>query len=275
MSAEERFRYVDVNFSYASYTTTYYGIIGVLLVYYSINWICDMTRLDNLIGFVHPKYDKVEKVFRKNFHDGWEREGAAIAVYHKGELVVDLQGGYADKSSGRKWTPETRTVVFSATKAVGALCVAICVDRGYVSYEDKMSKFWPEFAQHGKENITINWLMSHRAGLAALDEPISRDDANNFKKMAYIIAKQKPNWEPGTKSGYHAITFGWIVDQIIRRVDPLHRSVGQFFREEVAIKYGIDFHIGLPCSEEHTVSRLSMPSTAHLLKEIIHDPRYI
>ncbi|KAK5978537.1 hypothetical protein GCK32_019623, partial [Trichostrongylus colubriformis] len=83
------------------------------------------------------------KCSRKNFHDGWEREGAAIAVYHKGELIVDLQGGYADKSSGRKWTPDTRTVVFSATKAVGALCVAMLVDRGHISYADKMSKLWP------------------------------------------------------------------------------------------------------------------------------------
>ncbi|KIH53981.1 beta-lactamase [Ancylostoma duodenale] len=149
------------------------------------------------------------------------------------------------------------------------------VDRGYLAYEDKMCAYWPEFAQHGKENITIDWLMSHRAGLAALDEPISREDAKDFEKMAYVLAKQKPNWEPGTKSGYHAITYGWIVDQIVRRADPKGRSVGQFFKEEVADKYGIDFHIGLPSSEEHTVSRLSMPSTAHLLKEIIHDPRVL
>ncbi|ETN85042.1 hypothetical protein RB195_020311 [Necator americanus] len=250
-------------------------VCGGLLVVSFIDWLCGMTRLENLSGFVHPKYQKVEKIFRKNFHDGWEREGAAIAVYHKGELIVDLQGGYADKSSGRKWTSDTRTVVFSATKAVGALCVAILVDRGHIAYEDKMSAYWPEFAQQGKENITIDWLMSHRAGLAALDEPISREDAKDFEKMAYVLAKQKPNWEPGTKSGYHAITFGWIVDQIVRRADPKRRSVGQFFKEEVADKYGIDFHIGLPSSEEHTMSRLSMPSTAHLLKEIVYDPRVL
>ncbi|CAI4232917.1 unnamed protein product [Auanema sp. JU1783] len=234
-----------------------------------------MVRLDNLQGFVLPKYDKVEKIFRKNFHDGWEREGAAVAVYHKGELVIDLQGGFADKSSGRKWTNETRTVVFSTTKAVGALCVAILVDRGHLHYEDKMSEYWPEFASNGKENITIDMLMSHRAGLAALDEPISREDAKNFKKMAEALEKQIPNWEPGTKHGYHAITYGWIVDQIVRRADPKHRSVGQFFKEEVADKHGIDFHIGLPPSEEHTVSRLSMPPTTHLLKEIVHDPRVL
>lgn len=121
-----------------------------------------------------------------------------------------------------------------------------------------------------------------------MDEPISREDANNYEKMGEAIAKQAPNWIPGTKHGYHAITYGWIVDQIIRRADPKGRSVGQFFREEIAQKYGkdspnpekyellgIDFHIGLPSSEEHTVSRLSMPSTAHLMKEIIHDPRVL
>ncbi|CAD6197458.1 unnamed protein product [Caenorhabditis auriculariae] len=248
---------------------------AALLLATIVDLICGGMRLDNLIGSVKPGFERVEKVFRKNFHDGWEREGAAIAVYHKGELIVDLQGGYADKASGRKWTPETRTVVFSTTKAVGAVCVAMLVDRGHISYEDKMSKYWPEFAQNGKENITIDWLMTHRAGLAALDEPISIADAKNFDKMSEVIAKQTPNWEPGTKSGYHAITYGWIVDQIVRRADPKHRSVGQFFREEVAEKHGIDFHIGLPPSEEHTVSRLSLPPTMHLFKEIIYDPRVL
>ncbi|PAV59315.1 hypothetical protein WR25_15656 isoform B [Diploscapter pachys] len=234
-----------------------------------------MTRLDNLIGTTNPLFEKVEKVFKKNFHDGWEREGASIAVYHRGQLVVDLQGGYSDRSAGRLWNENTRTVVFSATKAVGALCVSILVDRGYCSYGDKMSKFWPEFTQNGKENITIRMLMNHQAGLAALDESISKDDANDFEKMAEILAKQKPNWEPGTKHGYHAITYGWIVDQIVRRVDPKQRSIGAFFKEEVAQKYGIDFHIGLPPSEEHTVSRLSLPPLTHRFKEILHDPRVL
>ena len=96
--------------------------------------------------------------------DGWEREGAAVAVYHKGNLVVDLQGGFADASSLSPWTPETRTVIFSATKAVGALCVAILVDRGHVRYEDLVTSFWPEFGQNGKETITLDWIMTHRVG---------------------------------------------------------------------------------------------------------------
>ncbi|CAJ0573474.1 unnamed protein product, partial [Mesorhabditis spiculigera] len=231
--------------------------------------------LDNLHGFVLPKFDKVEKVFKKNFHDGWEREGASIAVYHKGELVVDLSGGWMDKSAGRKWTEETRTVVFSTTKAVGAMCVALLVDRGHLKYSDLMVDFWPEFGQNGKENITIDWVMSHRAGLAAFDAPIDLEAALDHERMAEIIAKQTPNWEPGTKHGYHALTYGWLVDQIVRRADPLHRGVGQYFREEIAQKHNIDFHLGLPPSEEHTVSRLTLPSTAHLLKEIVHDPRVL
>ncbi|KAK0395339.1 hypothetical protein QR680_001239 [Steinernema hermaphroditum] len=219
--------------------------------------------IDNLAGFAHPQFAKVEKVFKKNFHDGWEREGAAIAVYYKGELVVDLQGGYSDASALRKWDSNTRTVVFSATKAVGALCVAMLVDRGYVSYDDRVTSFWPEFGKNGKENITVDWVMSHRAGLAAFDMPISKEQAMNPEYVAQVIENQTPNWEPGSKSGYHALTYGWLVDQLVRRIDPKHRSIGQFFREEVA-----EVH-------EHTVSRLSMPGYLHQMKEIIYDPRIL
>uniref|UniRef100_A0A0N5ANA1 Beta-lactamase domain-containing protein n=1 Tax=Syphacia muris TaxID=451379 RepID=A0A0N5ANA1_9BILA len=213
--------------------------------------------------------------FRRNFHDGWEREGAAIAVYYKGKLVVDLQGGYADASSLRPWTSETRTVVFSATKAIGALCVGMLVDRGYLNYSDKVCQHWPEFAQNGKENITVDWVMSHRAGLAAFDEPILKTDALDHHRIAEIIQRQKPNWVPGTRSGYHAITYGWLVDQIVRHVDPMGRGIAQFFREEIAIPYNIDFHLGLPATEEHTVSRLSLPSNLHLMKEVFYDPRIL
>ncbi|VDK75679.1 unnamed protein product [Litomosoides sigmodontis] len=212
---------------------------------------------------------------RKNFIDGWEREGAAISIYQNGELVVDLQGGYADASSLRPWTSNTRTVVFSATKAVGALCIAMLVDRGQLRYSDRICEFWPEFGQNGKENITVGWIMSHRAGLAAFSEPITKEDATDHEKMAEIIARQKPNWIPGTKTGYHAITFGWLVDQIIRHVDPKHRGIGAFFRQEIAEKFGIDFHFGLPSEEEYTVSRLTAPSLSYKLREILYDPRIL
>ncbi|TMS35060.1 hypothetical protein L596_002536 [Steinernema carpocapsae] len=231
--------------------------------------------IDNLVGFAHPRFAKVEKVFKKNFLDGWEREGAAVAVYYKGELVVDLQGGYSDASALRKWNSNTRTVVFSATKAVGALCVAMLVDRGYVSYDNRVTSFWPEFGKNGKEEITVDWIMSHRAGLAAFDMPLSKENAMNPEYVAQVIENQTPNWAPGSKSGYHALTYGWLVDQMVRRIDPKRRSIGQFFREEVSDVYGVDFHIGLPPHEEHTVSRLSMPGYLHQMKEILYDPRIL
>uniref|UniRef100_A0A914YT74 Beta-lactamase-related domain-containing protein n=1 Tax=Panagrolaimus superbus TaxID=310955 RepID=A0A914YT74_9BILA len=209
----------------------------------------------------------------RNFLDGWEREGAAIAVYQKGELVVDLQGGFADASAQIPWTSDTRTVIFSATKAVGALCIAMCVDRGYVKYEDLMISFWPEFGQNGKELITVDWIMTHKAGLAALEEKITLEDAQNHERMAKILERATPNWIPGTRSGYHAITYGWLVDQIVRRVDPKNRSAAQFFREEVSDKHEIDFYMGLPPNEQHTVSRLTIPDRRYLFKELIHDPR--
>ncbi|VDN01724.1 unnamed protein product [Thelazia callipaeda] len=211
------------------------------------------------------KIDIRSKIFRKNFHDGWEREGAAVCIYYKGELVVDLYGGYSDASSLRPWTAHTRTVVFSATKAVGALCIAVLIDRGYLRYTDRVSQFWPEFGQNGKENITVGWVMNHSAGLAAFDEPISKHDACDHQKIADIISRQKPNWIPGTKVGYHAITYGWLVDQIVRRVDPKHRSIGTFFKQEIAEKF----------AEEYTVSRLTSPPFSHKLKEIAHDPRIL
>uniref|UniRef100_A0A915PW13 Beta-lactamase-related domain-containing protein n=1 Tax=Setaria digitata TaxID=48799 RepID=A0A915PW13_9BILA len=260
---------------------------------------------NNIFGTTTEQFANVEKVFRKNFDDGWEREGAAISIYHNGELVVDLQGGYADASSLRPWTSETRTVVFSATKAVGALCIAVLIDRGRLQYSDRISQFWPEFGQNGKENITVGWVMNHRAGLATFDEPISKQDAFDHEKIAEIIERQKPNWTPGfthlstpltyyfleqdaiflnrqilpsdlgTKTGYHAITYGWLVDQIIRHADLKHRGIGTFFKEEIAEKFDIDFHFGLPSEEEHTVSRLTTPPLSYKLKEILYDPRIL
>uniref|UniRef100_A0A915CZX0 Beta-lactamase-related domain-containing protein n=1 Tax=Ditylenchus dipsaci TaxID=166011 RepID=A0A915CZX0_9BILA len=173
------------------------------------------------------------RVNGKNFADGWEKEGAAIAIYHKGKLVVDLYGGYADKSALIKWTENTKTIVFSASKAVGSLAIAMLVDRGHIQYNDKISKYWPEFAQNGKADITLQWIMTHQAGLAVLDHFVTLEEAYQPELIAKILEKQKPNWEPGTKTGYHAITYGWLVDLIIRRVDPLKRGIAQFVREEI------------------------------------------
>uniref|UniRef100_A0A914UL92 Beta-lactamase-related domain-containing protein n=1 Tax=Plectus sambesii TaxID=2011161 RepID=A0A914UL92_9BILA len=226
-------------------------------------------------GQVEKQFELVEATFRKNFQDGWERDGASFVVYHKGKKVVDLWGGYADTASLRKWKEDTISVVFSSTKAVAALCVALLVDRGQLKYDDLVTKHWPEFGKHGKENVTVQWVMSHMAGLAYVDEAISEEDALDHKRLARIFEEQKPNWPPGTATGYHALTYGWLVDQLIRRADPQKRGIGQFFRENIAQPNNIDFHIGLPKEQQYRVARMTLPSIMDTISEMMTDIRVV
>lgn len=228
-----------------------------------------------VFGHCSAKFAAVERIFRRNFLNGWEREGASVAVYWRGQLVVDLHGGYADRSASAKWNEGTRTVLFSATKAVAALAMHMLVERNCIAYNDPICRHWPEFAQNGKERITLADVLNHRSGLAAFDEPITLEAARDPQRIAEIIERQQPNWVPGTQSGYHAVTFGWLLDQILRRVDPKRRSMAAFVREEICQQHGIDFHLGLPLEYSHTVSRLTMPDWRFKAREILHDPRVL
>ncbi|GMR40725.1 hypothetical protein PMAYCL1PPCAC_10920, partial [Pristionchus mayeri] len=232
-------------------------------------------RVVHTDGRVSKQFEPVLKAFRENFESGWERDGAAFALYHNGELVVDVWGGYADPESKRLWKDNTMSVAFSSTKAMGALCVALLVDRGLLSFDDKIVKFWPKFGRNGKENVTVQMVMSHTAGLALISKKITMEDAFDHVRMAQLFEEQTPNWEPGTLVGYHVLTYGWLVDQIVRRVDPKGRSLGQFFKEELAMPHGIDFHIGLSASEAHRVSRISRPNLWYRICEFIADQQSI
>ena len=134
-------------------------------------------------------------------------------------------------------------MIFSATKAVSALCIGILVDQGLLKYDDKLVSFWPEFGKNGKEGITVQWILSHMAGLAYTEAPITLEAALDWKKMAEIFENETPKWEPGSAVGYHAINYGWLVDQIVRRVDPKKRSLGQFFREELQEPFSEYFEV--------------------------------
>ncbi|KHJ86997.1 beta-lactamase [Oesophagostomum dentatum] len=232
-------------------------------------------------GEVDEAFKGVREAFSANFLEGWERGGASFVVYHNGRKVVDLWGGYADRDCERLWRRDTLNVAFSSTKAFAALCVAKLVDEGHLKYDDLVTKFWPEFGKHGKGNVTVRWLLGHRAaelflrfpaGLAYTDNKIDYPTANDWKAIAKVFEEQTPNWPPGTETGYHAITYGWLADQIVRRVDPKHRSIGVYFREEFGEKYNLDFYIGLPHCEAHRVSRLTLPSAWDTLQEIAHKP---
>jgi CubicO group peptidase (beta-lactamase class C family) len=169
--------------------------------------------------------------------------------------VVDLWGGIRNKSTGEPWEKDTMVVVHSATKGLAAMTLAVAHSRGCLDYEERVCTYWPEFAQLGKERITVRQLLAHQAGLFAIDEPLDRNIVANLDRLAAVLARQKPAWEPGTRQAYHALTLGFYEGELLRRVDPRHRSLGQFFQDEVASPLRLDVYIRLP--EEIPNSRLA------------------
>ncbi|CAI4226593.1 unnamed protein product [Auanema sp. JU1783] len=245
-------------------------ITFVAVLSFYINSLLHTDHPIYISGTSTKKFEKVEQVFRANFLNNWEPEGSALTVYYKGEKVVDVWGGYADRSAARPWKKDTMTVVFSTSKAVSALCIAMLVDRGLLKYEDPIMKYWPDFGKNGKENITVQMAMSHMGGLPYFDEEITEAAASDHNLMREIIENERPKWPPGTMTGYHPYTYGWIVDQIIRHVDPKKRGIGQFLREEITGPNGIDFYFGLLEKEAHRVARITVASNWQRLSEIIH-----
>jgi CubicO group peptidase (beta-lactamase class C family) len=198
-----------------------------------------------IYGEVKPGFEAVRDEFERNFRERGEL-GAACAVYHRGEKIVDLWGGLRDEKTGAPWQEDTLIVVFSTTKGVASMAVAVAHSRGLFDYDDPVTKYWPEFAQNGKEAVTIRQLLNHQAGLPAIDEPLDLAILGDPDRTAAIIARQKPAWEPGTHHGYHGISLGWYESELIRRFDPQGRTIGQYFRDEVAEPLGLEFYIGLP-----------------------------
>jgi CubicO group peptidase (beta-lactamase class C family) len=198
-----------------------------------------------LQGEVAPGFEAVASEFEKNFAKRGE-VGAACAVYHEGRKVVDLWGGYRDRETLASWEEDTMVLVFSATKGISALTVALAHSRGLIDYEERVAAYWPEFAQNGKENITVRQLLSHQAGLCAIDEPLNPRVLADLDAVASILARQRPAWEPGTRHGYHHLSLGLYEGELIRRTDPHHRSLGRFFQEEIAAPLDLAFYIGLP-----------------------------
>lgn len=196
-------------------------------------------------GHVSAGFDAVRAVFAENFSRRGEL-GGACCVYHRGEKIVDLWGGVRNKSTGEPWEENTMVIVYSSTKGLAAMTLALAHSRGWLDYEERVCRYWPEFAQQGKEGITIRQLLAHQAGLFALDEPLDRSVVADLDRLAVVLARQKPAWEPGTRQAYHAITLGYYESELLRRVDPQHRSLGQFFQDEIASPLGLDFYIRLP-----------------------------
>src|SRR5436190_703500 len=207
-------------------------------------------------GFIQDRFAPVKAAFEANFTTGADI-GASFCATVEGETVVDLWGGYADPAKTRPWERDTIVNVYSTTKTMTALTALLVADRGLIDFAHPVAKYWPEFAANGKDRVTVAQLMSHSSGLSGWKEKITTEDLYDWEKMTSLLAAQAPFWEPGTASGYHAITQGYLVGEVIRRVTG--KSLGAVFREEIAEPLGADFWIGLPASEDDRVAELLPP----------------
>jgi CubicO group peptidase (beta-lactamase class C family) len=214
-----------------------------------------------LDGFVADGWSEVADAFAHNI-DNREDIGAGVSVFHKGKCVVDIAGGFFDKEATKPYTLDTLQLVFSTTKGVVATAVAICVERGLLSYEDPVSQIWPEFAAHGKENVTVAQLLSHQAGLYTVEGELSFEELLDWNTMVARLADTAPLFPVGSTHGYHAVTFGWLAGHLVRLVDG--RNIGRFIAEEIANPLGGEIYVGLPAHLEPRVSPINTgwPRTA-------------
>ncbi|HEX7668116.1 MAG TPA: serine hydrolase domain-containing protein [Polyangiaceae bacterium] len=216
-------------------------------------------------GQVGSGFEAVREAFAGNFARRRELGGACCA-YHRGEKVVDLWGGIRNKRTGEPWERDTMVLVYSATKGLAAMTLAVAHSRGWLDYEERVCAYWPEFAQQGKERVTVRQLLAHQAGLFAFDEPVDRSVVADLDRLAIVLARQKPAWEPGTRQAYHAISLGFYEGELLRRVDPRHRSLGQFFQDEIASPLGLDVYIRLPESIPNArLATLAPPGAIEML----------
>lgn len=196
-------------------------------------------------GIVAPGFEAVRTEFERNFARRGEI-GAAVAAYWRGEKVVDLWGGRRTPEGDEPWNEDTMVVVMSSTKGLAAMTLAIANARGWLDYDAPVARYWPEFAANGKAAVTVRQLLGHEAGLVLLDERLTVAKLRDLDYVARVLARQTPAWPPGTRHGYHTMTLGLYMQELVRRVDPAHRTLGRFFRDEIAAPLGLDFHIGLP-----------------------------
>jgi len=207
-------------------------------------------------GEVDKRFENVRKAFAENFEKRGEL-GAAVAMLIDGRPVVDLWGGYFDKAKSRPWNRDTLVNVYSTTKGMTATCAHRLIDQGKLDPDEPVSRYWPEFAQAGKKDLPVRYLLSHRAGLPAIRKVLTEEALFDWDTMATALAEQEPWWQPGTKHGYHALTIGWLVGEVIRRITG--KGLGRYFREEIAEPLKLDCHIGLDAAHDSRVSNL-LPS---------------
>jgi CubicO group peptidase (beta-lactamase class C family) len=212
-------------------------------------------------GHYDERFAPVAEAFAQSLDSGADI-GASVAVVHQGEFVLDIWGGYRDAEQTQPWEEDTIVNVWSTTKTMAALCALMLADRGELDLDAPVARYWPEFAQAGKESVAVRHLMSHTAGLAGWEEPIQARELADWERCTSLLAAQAPWWDPGTASGYHALTQGYLIGEVVRRITG--NSLGQFFAEHVTGPLGADFHIGLGAADDARVSPLHAAEQTNL-----------
>jgi len=218
-----------------------------------------MTDVSAVGGQVLPGYGRVADAFAQNLNEFGEI-GAACSVYVDGELAVDLRGGLADAETRTSWSDQTIVMVYSTSKGLTAMCAHLLAQRGELDFGRPVADYWPEFAANGKDQITTRDILSHRAGLPVIDRKLTPDEVLAGEPVVAALADQAPAWEPGTRHGYHALTYGWLIGEIVRRVTG--QSLGDYFAREIAAPLRLNTWIGLPASQEHRVAPVITPTMA-------------
>ena len=234
--------------------------------------------MTNVNGSCDPKFAKLKDEFEKNFAERGE-VGASVCLSVDGEKAVDLWGGVANKETGEAWEEDTVSIVFSCTKAATALCAHMLIDQGKLDLNAKVAEYWPEFASNGKENTTVSMMLNHESAVPALRDPVKEGGVCDWDYMCERLAAEEPFWEPGTRNGYHMISFGWTVGELVRRVSG--KSLGTFFAENVAGPLGMRYWIGLPDGETPHIApiRIYEPQPTDVpgdfVMQLLGDPKSI
>ena len=232
-----------------------------------------MTTALEVHGICDVRFERVREALGENFTKHGE-VGASLAVMVDGRMIVDVWAGHADAERMRPWERDTIVNAWSTTKGIVATCAHRLADQGRLDLDAPVAKYWPEFAQAGKAEIPVRYLLSHQAGLPAIRKPLPLGAAFDWDMMTTALAEEEPWWEPGTKHGYHAFTYGWLIGEVIRRITG--QSLGTYFRKEVAEPLGLDFHIGLGAEHDARTAEISadlpQPGDTNFVIEMLQDP---
>ncbi len=205
-------------------------------------------------GSCHKDFQKVAEIFAQNF-EKYGEIGSSVCVVVDGEVTVDLWAGYKNEQRKEEWDRNTLSIAFSSTKAALAVCAHLLIDRGELNTKEKVTKYWPEYGKKGKEDTTVEMILNHSAGLPALRTQVKEGGFLDWDYMVELLENEEPFWIPGEETGYHMMTTGWLIGELVRRISG--KSLGQFFNDEVSEPYNLDYWIGLPESEDERVAKVT------------------